>query len=81
MYYITPTHPLHRKKKVINLNKKRKAEDTESERDSDMGDILNDDGINSLFNGSSKEKVETKEMVRWDRSITLLENYDDIGPH
>lgn len=26
-----------------------------------MGDILYDDGINSLFNGSSKEKVETEE--------------------
>lgn len=61
MYYITPTHPLHPKRKNINLNKKRKAEDTESERDSDMGDILYDDGINSLFNGSSKEKVETEE--------------------
>lgn len=62
MYVLYNPHPsAPSKKKVINLNKKRKAEDTESERDSDMGDILYDDGINSLFNGSSKEKVETEE--------------------
>lgn len=60
LYNPNPSAP-SKKKKNINLNKKRKAEDTESERDSDMGDILYDDGINSLFNGSSKEKVETEE--------------------
>lgn len=59
LYNPNPSAPS--KKKNINLNKKRKAEDTESERDSDMGDILYDDGINSLFNGSSKETVETEE--------------------
>lgn len=36
-------------------------EDIESERDLDMGDILYDDGINSFFNGLSKEKVEIEE--------------------
>lgn len=63
MYVLYNPQPIRsiQKEKNINLNKKRKAEDTESERDSDMGDILYDDGINSLFNGSSKEKVETEE--------------------
>lgn len=48
----------------INLSKKRKAEDTQSDNDSHVNDsVLYDDDINSFINGPRTQKVEKKKKM------------------